>query len=242
MAGLLACRYAVVWLALSLGSFIWVQIILSLIPRTPNIVKHENNMRDLISQSGSENEEIKHGLSVAQVPQLRTIYDHADEMLRMPGQGRPGDGEVPLDNVKRAISTLTNFHRQQAKSDKITRSRTSVFRHENEAYKALFGDVSSLSKEESRMRMATTLLFDPDSSGTTQFVEFTLGIRNLRQNAGQLALFGLSRDQLDKNIASYASMIEDLKDDGIGNNGSHKRKIAADGGADPLKTPVREIS
>jgi len=135
-------------------------------------------------------------------------------MLRMPGQGVPGDGEVPLDNIKRAISTLMNFHRSS--SNKITtaqRSRTSVFRRENEAYNLLYGKGDSLSKEESRMLMATTLLFDPDSSGTTQFVEFTLGIRNLRKNSGQLSLFHLDVDTLDKNIAAYAKMLEDLKDD-----------------------------
>lgn len=43
------------------------------------------------------------------------------------------------------------------------RSRTSIFRHEDEAYNLLYGDVSRLSKEESRMLMATTLLFDPDN-------------------------------------------------------------------------------
>lgn len=262
--------YAVAWLAMSFVSFIWVQTLLSLIPRTPSIVKHETSMRDLISQSGSENEEMTHGLSVAQVsdrtipsfflhctndvrcpcpchvvfvtdcfgriihffpfsflqvPQLRTIYDHADEMLRMPGQGRPGDGEVPLDNIKRAISTLTNFHKTGASKEnsKAQRSRTSVFRHENEAYNMLYGDINSLSKEESRMLMATTLLFDPDSSGTTQFVEFTLGIRNLRQNAGQLALFGVSRETLDANIANYARMLEDLKEnEGRTNDNSPK--------------------
>jgi hypothetical protein len=103
--------YAVAWLALSFLSFVWVQFLLSSINKTPSIVLKENKMRDLIAQGGTDNDELSHGLSVAQVPQLRVIYDHADEMLRMPGQGVPGDGEVPLDNIRRIVSTLMNFHR-----------------------------------------------------------------------------------------------------------------------------------
>ena len=243
--------YAVVWLAFSFLSFIWIQMMLSLIGTSPAIVLQEHKMRNLIAQGGgSENDEITHGLSVAQVrtsercslefmatiylfcacphmlvflvvfvglrhvkvPQLRAIYDHADEMIRMPGQGRPGDGEVPLDNIKRSVSTLVNFHRSTSRrKELVKRSRTSIYRHENEAYNLVYGDTGSLTKEESRMLMATTLLFDPDNSGTTQFVEFTLGIRNLRRNTGQLALFGLTVETLDKNIEEYANLLEDVR-------------------------------
>lgn len=59
--------------------------------------------------------------------------------------------------------------------------------------------------------MATALLFDSDSSNTTQFVEFTLGIGNLRRNQGQLDLFGISVEQLDTNVAEYAEMLETIK-------------------------------
>ena len=62
--------YAVAWLALSFVSFIWVQMLLSLMGRTPAIVTQERKMRDMISQSGSENDELSHGLSVAQVDTL----------------------------------------------------------------------------------------------------------------------------------------------------------------------------
>lgn len=59
--------YAVAWLALSLISFIWVQAVLSGISQSPDIVLQEHKMRDLIAQGGSDNDEIAHGLSVAQV-------------------------------------------------------------------------------------------------------------------------------------------------------------------------------
>ena len=59
--------------------------------------------------------------------------------------------------------------------------------------------------------MATALLFDSDSSNTTQFVEFTLGIGNLRRNQGQLDLFGISVEQLDTNVAEYAEMLDTIK-------------------------------
>ena len=67
--------YAVVWLALSFASFIWIQMMLSLIGTSPAIVLQEHKMRNLIAQGGgSENDEISHGLSVAQVPSK--IFSH----------------------------------------------------------------------------------------------------------------------------------------------------------------------
>ena len=202
-------------------------MLLGLIGTSPAIVTKEHKLRDLVSYGGADHDEMAHGLSVAQMPKLRTIYNHADEMPRDPDLGVPGDGEVPLDNIKRVISTLINFHHPSESQNVARRSktRTSIFRHENEAFSLLFGDVAQGDKEKSKLLMATTLLFDSDSSGSTQFVEFTLGISNLRRNPAQLALFNISIRQLDKNITAYSDMLESLID--IRDNPSVSHSLSA---------------
>eukprot|EP00750_Incisomonas_marina_P009231 INCI15858.2.p1 GENE.INCI15858.2~~INCI15858.2.p1 ORF type:complete len:243 (+),score=34.59 INCI15858.2:127-855(+) len=136
-------------------------------------------------------------------------------MPRKPGQGMPGDGEVPLNNIKLVLSTLVAFHIPTKARDeaRLTRTRTSIYRHEAESLERVFGGDGNdeNDKERSRLLMATALLFDSDSSNTTQFVEFTLGIGNLRRNQGQLDLFGISVEQLDTNVAEYAEMLDTIK-------------------------------
>eukprot|EP00750_Incisomonas_marina_P009232 INCI15858.3.p1 GENE.INCI15858.3~~INCI15858.3.p1 ORF type:complete len:1508 (+),score=201.45 INCI15858.3:610-4524(+) len=207
--------YGLVWLALSLCGLVWVKFLLSTINKEPDIVQRERTLRDIISHCGADQDEMAHGLSVSQVPQLRAIYDHADEMPRKPGQGMPGDGEVPLNNIKLVLSTLVAFHIPTKARDeaRLTRTRTSIYRHEAESLERVFGGDGNdeNDKERSRLLMATALLFDSDSSNTTQFVEFTLGIGNLRRNQGQLDLFGISVEQLDTNVAEYAEMLDTIK-------------------------------
>lgn len=109
--------YAMAWLGLSFASYIWIKIFMGMINKTPTIVEQEQKLRVEVARDGYDIDEITNGLSVEQVPQLRTIYDHADEMLRMPGQGNPGDGEVPLENIKRVFSTLIHFHLKNESSE-----------------------------------------------------------------------------------------------------------------------------
>ena len=82
-----------------------------------------------------------YGRRLYKVPQLRAIYDHADEMPRKPGQGMPGDGEVPLNNIKLVLSTLVAFHIPTKARDeaRLTRTRTSIYRHEAESLERVFG-------------------------------------------------------------------------------------------------------
>ena len=70
---------------------------------------------------------------------------HADETPRDMDQGVPGDGEVPLDNIKRVISTLVRYHipTKAATQARLKATRTSIFRHEDDSFQCVFGDPSN---------------------------------------------------------------------------------------------------
>ena len=60
-------RYALGWLALSLLGLLWMKMVLSAIGVEPAIVTRERKLREMITHSRVDEDEMAHGLSVVQV-------------------------------------------------------------------------------------------------------------------------------------------------------------------------------